>query len=90
VTETRRDVPHPCRLDARDAARANELVEEDVGDGTDEREVALALADELVRERERDRRLERAADSDGQAVADVARDGLAQRRALVLRDEIPS
>jgi len=48
------------------------------------------LADELVRERERDRRLERAADSDGQAVADVARDGLAQRRALVLRDEIPS
>ena len=89
VTEAGGDVPDPRRLDARDAARADELVKEDVGDGTDEREVALALADELVREREWDRRLERAADRDGHAVADVARDGLAQRRALVLRREDP-
>jgi hypothetical protein len=59
------------------------LVERDVGDRTDELEVTPPLADELVREGERDRRLERAAQRDGGAVRNEARDGLGQADALV-------
>src|SRR5205814_4067887 len=62
VAEPRGDIPHPRRLDPGDAARADQLVEEDVGERADEHEVMLALTDELVREREWDRGLERAAD----------------------------
>jgi hypothetical protein len=85
VREAGGDVPHPGRVHAAHAARADELIEEDVGDRSDERELAPALADELVREGEGDRRLERAADGDGRPVRDEARDGLLQGRALVRR-----
>ena len=64
--------------DAAHAASADELVERDVRDRTDELEVAAPLADELVRERERDRRLERAAERDRGAIRHVAFDRLPQ------------
>src|SRR6266487_5526031 len=38
------DVSDPGRLDFRDAARADELIEEHIGDGADQGEVALLLA----------------------------------------------
>jgi hypothetical protein len=83
VREAGRDVPDPCRRDASHAARADELIERDVRDRSDELELAPSLADELVRERERDRRLERASERDGCAVGDEARDRVGQARALV-------
>jgi hypothetical protein len=64
VRETGRDVADPGRRHAADAAGADQLVERDVGDRPDELELAPLLPDELVGEREWDRRLERAAERD--------------------------
>src|SRR5438445_687547 len=44
--------------------------------------IAPSLADKLVRERERDRGLERATERDGGAVGDVVRDGIAKAHEL--------
>ena len=82
MRETGGDVADPSGRDARDAARADELIEGDVRDRTDELEVAPSLADKLVRERERDRGLERATERDGGAVGDVVRDGIAKAHEL--------
>src|SRR5204863_7312260 len=68
---------------ARDASRADELVEEDVGDRTDEGEVTPLLADQLMCERERNCWLERAPDRDGHAVARMPLDRLRERGPLV-------
>jgi hypothetical protein len=83
VRETRGDVAHPRRGHAPHAARADELIERDVGDRPDELELAPALADQLVRERERDRWLEGAPERDRRAVRNEARDGLREADALV-------
>ena len=83
VREAGRDVADPRRRDPSHAARADELIERDVRDRSDQLELAPSLADELVRERERDRRLERASERDGCAVGDEARDRVGQARALV-------
>ena len=64
MRKPRRHVPHPGRAHAVHAPRADELVERDVRDRADELEITPALPDQLVRERERDRRLERAAERD--------------------------
>jgi len=77
-----RDVADPRRGHAPDATRADELIERDVGDRTDELELAPALADQLMRERERDRWFESAPESDRRAVWDEARDGLREADAL--------
>jgi hypothetical protein len=65
VREAGRHVADPRRAHASRAGRADELIEGDVGDGPDELELAPPLADQLVREGEGDRRLERAAERDG-------------------------
>ena len=83
MREAGRHVADPRRGHASHAARADQLVERDVGDGTDEVEVAPPLADELVRERERDRRLERAPERDRGAVGDEACDRFREADALV-------
>jgi hypothetical protein len=83
VREAGRDVADPRRRDPPRAARADELIERDVRDRSNQLELATALSDELVRERERDRRLERASECDGRAVGDEARDGVRQTDALV-------
>jgi len=85
VREPGRDVADPRRRDAPNAPRADELIERDVGDRTDELEVAPALADQLVRERERDRWFEGAPQRDRRAVWNEARDGLREADALVRR-----
>jgi hypothetical protein len=83
VREAGRDIADPRSGHAADAAGPDQLIERDVGDRTDELEVAPALPDELMRERERDRGLERAAERDGRAVGNEARDGLREADALV-------
>jgi hypothetical protein len=88
VRQAGRNVADPRRRDAPRAARADELIERDVGDRSDELELASLLSDELVREREGDRRLERATERDGRAVGDEARDRLRQADTLV-RDQPP-
>jgi len=85
VREPGRDVADPRRRDAPNAPRADELIERDVGDRTDELELAPPLADQLVGERERDGRLECAPERDRCAVRDEARDGLREADALVRR-----
>ena len=83
MRESGRHVADPRRGHAPNASRADELIERDVGDRTDELEVAPALADQLVRERERDGWFEGAAERDRRAVWDEARDGLREADALV-------
>jgi hypothetical protein len=83
VREASRDVADPRRGHAPNASRADELIERDIGDRTDELEFAPALADQLVRERERDRWFESAPKRDRRAVRDEARDGLREADALV-------
>ena len=83
MRESGRDVADPRRGHAPNAARADELIERDVGDRTDELELAPALADQLMRERERDRWFEGAPERDRRAVRDEARDGLREADALV-------
>jgi hypothetical protein len=82
VGEAGGDVADPGRGHAPDAPSADELVERDVGDRTDQLEIAPALTDELVRERERDRRLERATQRDRGTVGNEARDRLVRRDQL--------
>jgi len=83
VREAGRNVADPGCRDAAYAARADQLIERDIGDGADEVEIAPTLADELVRERERDRRFERAPQRDGRAVGDEAGDRFREADALV-------
>jgi hypothetical protein len=85
VRESGRDVADPRRGDLADAAGADQLIERDIGDRPDQPEVAPALADELVREREGDGRLEGAPQRNRRAVGDEARDRLGQADALVRR-----
>ena len=85
MRESGRYVADPRRSHAPNAARADELIERDVGDRTDELELAPALADQLMRERERDRWFESAPERDRRAVRDEARDGLREADALVRR-----
>jgi len=85
MRESGRDVADPRRCDAPNASRADELIERDVGDRSNELEFAPALADELVAERERDRWFESAPERDRRAVRDEARDGLREADALVRR-----
>jgi hypothetical protein len=74
VPEASADVAGPCGHHTLYAARPDQLVEQDVGDRPDQREVAPLLADDLVAGGEGNQRLERAADRYGVAVADVASD----------------
>jgi hypothetical protein len=83
VREAGRHVADPGRGDAPHAARADQLIERDIGDRTDEVEVAPPLADELVREREGDSRFQRASERDGRAVRDEAGDRFREAEALV-------
>ena len=83
MRESGRHVADPRGGHAPNAARADELIERDVGDRTDELEVAPALADQLVRESERDRWFEGAPERDRRAVWNEARDGLPEADALV-------
>ena len=85
MRESGGDVADPRRGNAPNAARADELIERNVGDRTDELEVAPALADQLVREREWDGWFEGTAERDRRAVLDEARDGLREADALVRR-----
>jgi len=83
VREAGRDVADPGRGHAPNAAGADELIERDIGDRSNELELAPALADQLVRERERDGRFEGAPERDRRAVRDEARDRLREADALV-------
>jgi len=83
VREAGRYVADPRGGHSLDAPRADDLIERDVRDRTDELEVAPALADQLVRERERDRWFEGAPERDRRAVWNEARDGLREADALV-------
>jgi hypothetical protein len=85
VREAGRNVADPRRGHAPHAPGADELIERDVGDRPDELEPAPALADQLVRERERDGWLESAPERDRNAIGDEARDGLREADALVRR-----
>jgi hypothetical protein len=85
MRESGRDVADPRRGHAPNAAGTDELIERDVRDRTDELELAPPLADQRVRERERDRRLEGAPERDRRAVRDEARDRLREADALVRR-----
>jgi len=76
MRESGRDVADPRRRYAPDAARTDQLIERDVGDRTDELELTPALANQLVRERERNGRFEGAPERDRRAVRNEARDGL--------------
>ncbi len=83
VCEPRGDVADPRGGDAPDAACADELIERDVRDRSDELEFAPLLADELVREGEGNRRLERAPERDRCAVGYESRYRLGEADALV-------
>src|SRR2546428_5861094 len=87
VREPGGHVADPRRHDLRYAPRADELVEEDVRDRADEREVAPTLTDQLVTGTEWDRRLERATHRDGRTVGHEARDRLAHGHDLGHADE---
>ena len=82
VAEAGADIADPRGDDAADASGADELVEQHVGDGADQREVPAPLADQLVTGGERDGRLERGAHADRGAVGDEAGDGLLHRHQL--------
>jgi hypothetical protein len=60
VREAGRHITDPGRGDPSHAARADQLIERDVRDRPDQLEVTSSLPDELVRERERDGRFQRA------------------------------
>jgi len=83
MRESGRDIADPGCGHLPNAARADELIERDIGDRSNELELAPALADELVAERERDRWFESAPERDRRAVRDEARDGLREADALV-------
>jgi hypothetical protein len=85
MRQSGRDVADPRRGHAPDATRADELIERDVGDRTDELELPPALSDQLVRERERYRWFEGASERDRRSVRDEARDRLPEADALVRR-----
>ncbi len=82
MAEPRADVADPRRDHPPRRARADQLVEQHVRDRPDQREVALALADDLVAGRERDGRLEGRADADRRAVWHHTRDRVPQRDEL--------
>jgi len=85
VGESSGHVADPRRRNAPDATGADELIERDVRDRSDEMEVLPTLADHLMRESERDGRLERASERDRHPVADVAANGVTQRDDLLGR-----
>ena len=84
MTEAGRHISDPSGLDAPDAARGNELVEENVRDGSHEGEVAAPLADQLVPRGKWDERFECRAHADRRAVGHEARHGLVHGDHLVL------
>src|SRR6185312_9003383 len=72
VAQALADVADPGGDDTAHAAGADQLVEEDVGDRADQREVAAALADDLVAGGEGNQRLQRQAERYAGAVWHVA------------------
>jgi hypothetical protein len=78
MAETGGDIPDPRGDDLSDAAGADHLIELHVRYRSDQSEVLLLLADDLVACRERDQRFERAAGGDRHAVLNVGGDRLAQ------------
>ena len=84
VAEPGRDIADPRGLDAADAARGHEHVEEDVRDGADQRQVAPALANQLVARGEGDEGFQRRAHADRGAVGHEARHRFAHRDDLLL------
>ena len=85
MRESGRDVADPRRGDAPNASGPDELIERDIRDRTDELELAPALADQLMGERERDGWFECAPQRDRRAVRNEARNGLREADALVRR-----
>src|SRR5262245_55120145 len=83
MAESFADVADPGRDDATDTARADQLIEKDVGDGADQRQIAAALADQLVSSGKGNQRLQRAAKRDARAVRHKALNRLAQREQLL-------
>ena len=78
IAETRRNVSDPRGHDARNAARADHLVEKNIGDGSDEREIAAALANHFVPGGKRNHLLELRAEQHHRAGRNMARDGVVQ------------
>src|SRR5262249_45244149 len=76
------DVADPGRHHPAGAAGRDELVEADVGDGADEREVAAALADQLVGGGEGNEALQRGAQGHDTPIRDVPAHRLDQRQDL--------
>src|ERR1700674_4049742 len=76
------DIAPPPRSDRAHPAGADELIEEDVGDGADQREIAFAPADDLVPGREWNQRLESQPYSHRSAVGNVPRDRVAHAHEL--------
>ncbi len=77
IADARRNVADPGGHHARDATRADHLVKENIGDGTDQREVAAALANQFVTSGERNHLFELRAEQHHRAGRHVARDGIA-------------
>jgi len=82
VAETFGHVAHPRRGDPPDAACADELIEQSIGDRSDERQIAAPLPDQLVAGRERDQGLQRRTHGHRGAVGDESLDGLRHRHHL--------
>src|SRR5271170_918489 len=72
-----RHVSNPRGHHARNAACADQLVEENIGNGADESEVAAALANEFMAGGERNHLLELRAEKHNGARWNMARDGVA-------------
>ena len=87
VAEAGADVADPGCGDSPHAAGPDELIEQDVRDGSDQLQVTTLLADQLVRGGERDQRLERRAQSNRCPVRYEAIYGLAQRQKLHRRPD---
>jgi hypothetical protein len=79
VAEAGGDVAHPRSDDALDAPGADQLVEEHVRDRADQGQPTHPLPDQLVAEREGDRRLELQAERDRGAGGHVRADGVRGR-----------
>src|ERR1700740_2454885 len=77
VTDAGGNVADPRGHHAGNAACADHLVEKNIGDGPDEREVAAALANQFVACSERNHLLELRAEQDHRARWNVTGDGVA-------------
>src|SRR4029077_3991625 len=90
VTEAGADVARPGCADPSDAARPDELIEQNIRDRSDEGEVASALPDDLVTCGERDERFKSETEGHGRTVGHTLTDGFGHRHEFGLHNRLSS